>query len=913
MELQLLGEVAAHGGRVDLGPARQRCVFAALAVDVNRVVPVDGLIERVWGANPPLRARATLLTYLSRLRQALARTGTMRLDRRSGGYLLTAEESAVDLCRFRELCAQARDAGDVEAVRLLTEALALWRGEPLTGVAGAWAEAERDRLGRARLAAEHDLVDARLRTGEGEELVLELSTRFVDHPLDERMAAQLMLALYRGGRQADALATYQRMRERLAEELGVDPGPELRAMHLHVLSTDSAGCEPPDHAGQVLRQLPHDITRFTGRETELAALDGLLTEAGATSAPTIVAICGAAGVGKTTLAVHWAKRAAHRYPDTQLYLNLYGYGPGDPLQPETAAETLLRALGVRSQLIPAELDDRSSLLRSRFSERVPLLLLDNARDAEQVRPLLPGGPGLVIVTSRSQLRGLSALDGAHRLTLSPLTWEQAIELLAATLGDSWVRAEPTAATALVELCDRLPLALAIVAERAHRAGSLVRVVTELTDEQARLDALETWEDGPSSSLRAALSWSYRALNDEAAALFRKLGLHPTNDFELRAAAALADVPVSRVRALLDQLVSAHLVEQHRADRYQLHDLVRLYALELTRPESQVDRDATVRRALGWYLHTAVSADTALLPHRPRSYVAPLEPDQPPPQFSADTAATWFAEEYECLRCAIGWAARHGFAEHAWRIACSMITFLHRAIPYNDSIELLTSVLKPAEAAGELAGTAHLHYSLGGLQYLAGNLDAAISHNENALAGFHAVADQVSETTAMGTLAVYLADRGDIDACRHYASEALHRCEQAATPGGIAFHLSVRAIAHILAGEYRQAVDRCTQAIAILEGQPDEHVAILCGYHLARAYAHLREFPNAVRTFRRVITFVRVIGNRHFEAVFLADLGSTLADAGHPAIARSIWRTALVTLTEFGDPRAQNVRAALTAL
>ncbi|WP_039937893.1 AfsR/SARP family transcriptional regulator, partial [Streptomyces himastatinicus] len=425
MEFRLLGpvEASAEGRPVALGHPQQRTVAAVLLCELGRAVPAERLIDRVWGEDPPSSVRNILYGYIGRLRTALADCGApgVRLARRSGGYLLEADPERVDLHRFHRLTAAARDGDD--RVALLREALDLWRGDALSGLTGAWAEATRARLGDERLAARLELYDASLRLGHHRELLPELRAQAASHPLDERAVRQLMTALYRGERQAEALELYEATRHRLADDLGVDPGPELRGVHQRILSEDpslavpeecgadavsvseapvgtGASGPPADSAlPRVPAGLPHVVGGFRGRDEELARLDALLppgpgpaTEAAEdpAGAVAIAAVCGTAGVGKTALAVHWGHRVRHRFPDGQLYVDLRGFDhDSEPLRPAEAIGQLLHGLGVARERIPADGDEQVHLYRSLLAGRRMLVVLDNAASVEQVRPLLP--------------------------------------------------------------------------------------------------------------------------------------------------------------------------------------------------------------------------------------------------------------------------------------------------------------------------------------------------------------------------------------------------------------------------------------------------------------------------------------------------------------------------------------------
>lgn len=571
-ELRVLGpwEFRGHGGDIRVPAGRLRVLLTSLALSVNQPVGVETLADHVWPERLPARARDSLHTYVGRLRKLVG--SDLIRTQPGGGYRLTLAPEAVDLHQFRHLLGRARQAGSRGAeLELLRAALALWRGTPFAELYSTWLDRDvMPRLTEEWLAATVRRFELELDLGPAAPLVAELRELTIRYPTREALWHLLITALHRADRRAEALDACQRIHTTLRQELGIEPGERLVALQREVLLDGDTVTVQEAVSVPAARQLPHDIVHFTGRTDELAALGKLSVER-LDHVPTIVVLDGPPGVGKTVLAVRWAHRAADGYPDGQLYLDLHGHGPGEPVSPAAALAAMLRSLGVRGERIPDRLAERSALLRSTLAGRRTLILLDNARDVEQVRPLLPGGPGLVIVTSRDQLRGLSIQDGAHRVTVGPLSSQESVRLLAAVVGSCQVDGAPAAA--LAALCDRLPLALCIAAERVARVGSLAEVVTAMTDEQTRLDTL-------APDMRSALSWSYRALGAEAAALFRRLGLHPAGEIGVDTAAVLACVPLAKVRTTLDQLVAANLVAHDRPDRYRLRDLVRLYAKEM---------------------------------------------------------------------------------------------------------------------------------------------------------------------------------------------------------------------------------------------------------------------------------------------------------------------------------------------
>ncbi|MGP3922189.1 BTAD domain-containing putative transcriptional regulator [Streptomyces sp. 8N616] len=521
VELGVLGsiEVGVDGRLVDLGHARQRLLLAALLVDVNREVSISQLAERVWGEEPA--QRGTLYGYLSRLRQALTAAEGVDIARRSAGYVLDVDPAVVDLYQFRDLVEQARRAdGDEQAAALFGRALGLWRGEALAGVGTPWSNTVRTCLHHERLAAELDWADARMRLGQHGGLLPVLRARAGEHPLDERLAGQLMLALYRCGRTAEALGHYQYTRGLLVEELGIDPGPALKRLHQQILTADPAlapgtgarARSAPTAAVSVPvpRQLPAPSGVFTGRTRELAALSAALEgEAGSAGSVPISAIGGMEGIGKTCLALHWAHHHQGLFPDGQLYVNLHGFDPSrEPVPPAVAVRGFLDALGVESAAVPAEPAAQAALYRSLVADKRMLMVLDNARDSAQTIPLLPGSPGcMVLITSRHQLAGLVTTHGAKLLTLDTLSEIEARQLLTRHLGEHRLRAEPDAVTAILKRCAGVPLALSIAAARAaiQPGLPLAHLAEELPEADITgLDALAV-AGAPADDLRTALS------------------------------------------------------------------------------------------------------------------------------------------------------------------------------------------------------------------------------------------------------------------------------------------------------------------------------------------------------------------------------------------------------------------------
>ncbi|WP_158852148.1 AfsR/SARP family transcriptional regulator [Saccharothrix deserti] len=796
VEFGLLGEVTAHvGGRpVDLGPARQRCVLAVLAVDVGRLVSAERLVERVWGAETPRRGRATLHSHISRLRRALAVADAAEIVLRSGGYALVVNraDEAVDLHRFRDLCARARAADDQRAAALLEEALGLWRGEALTGLDGEWVAVERDRLRQERLSAEHDLTDVLLRLGHGEDLLADLSAREARWPLDERVAGQYMLALHRAGRTADALVHYRRLRERLVEELGTDPGTALQDLHRQILATDpaltavsasarhltgewtppSAPATPP-----VPNSLPRDIPDFTGREHEL---DELITaveraEGDGATAIAIHAIDGMPGVGKTALGTHAAHKLAPRFPDGQLFLGLHGHTPGQkPLAPHDALHSLLLAIGVHPDVLNNHktVDDRARLWRTLVADRKLLLVLDDAATHDQINPLLPAAPGcLVLITSRNRL---PELDGVRPLTVTVLSRDDATRMLLRLARRAPDPGEAEDVTRVVELCGNLPLAIAITASqlRAHPTWSVRNLADLLADQLAQADdKLGELEYG-GRSVKAAFDMSFRDLPVDQREMFTLLGVHHGPEIDARAAAALSDTTPARARRALDALHTRHLVQETSPGRYRLHDLLRAYANTHAAHMDPDHHQRATTRVLDYYLHTAHTATRHLPAHRtPGTPVTPTAPAHPTPITDTDHALTWLTTELRTLATAIDHThATH--PAHTVHLSTTLNPYFRTAGQWQHARTIHHTALTTATRTGDPRTQATALNDLGYVYERRGDLDAAVDAQTRAAELFTSSGDLLGQGNALNNLGRVYERRGDLDAAERAQTRAL---------------------------------------------------------------------------------------------------------------------------------------------
>ncbi|MEV0678989.1 BTAD domain-containing putative transcriptional regulator [Actinosynnema sp. NPDC050436] len=882
MEFFLLGEVAARssGGPVDLGPAMQRCVLAALAVDAGRVVPVGRVVERVWGVDAPAHARSTLSTYTSRLRAALP---DARIVWRSGGYLLDVPPEDVDLHRFRAL----RRAGDV------VTALGLWRGEPLTGLDSDWARAERELLRQERLSAELDLVDDRLRQGRGEGMVADLAGLVAAHPLDERLAGQYLLALHRAGRSADALEHFHRVRTHLRDHLGADPGEPLRSLHSRILNADpglvpTAPVEPapaaPPRAAP--RQLPAAPGPFVGRPDELARLD----EVDGTAV--ISSIAGVGGIGKTWLALHWAHRNAHRFPDGQLFVDLRGFGPeADRVDPSAAVRGFLEALGVDRDRVPVEPHAQTALFRTTVADRRVLLVVDNAADTGQVVPLLPGTRSCaVLVTSRNRLPGLVTRHGARPVPLDVLTEAESRALLVGRLGADRVAAEPEAVTELVARCGGFPLALGIIAGRAGSSpgASLASAAAELRDL-----GLAALDDGdPAASLPDVLRWSYLALPAEQAAVFALLGIAPGPTTDLRAATSLAGLPAGRVAAALRGLHHASLVDVDGAGRYRMHDMVREYAAQRAHEHLSADeRGAALRRAVDFYLHTAHAGDVLLDPHRTPVRLEPAAPGVTPVPWADESAAlAWFEAEHACLLAAQQVAADHGRHPAVWHLAWALSTFHKRTGRSADQLAAWQATLTAAEHLPDPTARIQAHRQLGREFSVTARHDDALHHLHAALE--LADRDPAQQAVTHWALAWAWEMRGGDHQALDHAGRALALHERMEDPIGLAIALNQVGWYEAKTGAPDRAREHCEAALALHRKHNNRDGEANTLDSLGFIHHHTGHHEEAATHYGEAINLYRELGDTYETASTLNRLAQTHLARGRPAEARAAWHEAL---------------------
>jgi tetratricopeptide (TPR) repeat protein/transcriptional regulator with XRE-family HTH domain len=754
------------------------------------------------------------------------------------------------------------------------------------------------------------------------------------------------------GRQAEALAAYQRARDVLVTELGVEPGPGLRDLHQQILSADPALAvtEPAQHAkGEpqraVPRELPPAVPGFTGRSAELAALTRLVDQSGeqVPEAVVISAIGGTAGVGKTALAVHWAHQVAGRFPDGQLYVNLRGHDPGRPVPAADALAGFLRSLGVPGPDIPPEADQRAARYRSLLAGKQVLIVLDNAGSADQVRPLLPGTPACtVLVTSRDALAGLRALDGAARLDLDLLPPAEAVALLQALIG-ARAEAEPGAAAELAAQCCRLPLALRVAAElaAARPAAPLAALTAELADLRTRLDLLEAGEDAR-TQVRAVFSWSCQHLSTEAARAFRLAGLHPGPDLEPYAAAALTSTTLPQARQALEVLTRAHLISPAAPGRYAMHDLLRAYAWELLgTADGAQEQHAALTRLFDHYLHTAASAMDTLFPAERHRRPRIPRPDTPgPPLTDAAAARQWLDGERPVLVAAAGHTAAHGWPGHATRLAATLASYLINGGHIPEAITVFGHALGAARRTGDRAAEATALNQIGNVDLEQGRSQQAGDHYRQALALFHAASDRAGEARVLGNMGVAEVELGRyVQAARHQQQAVAiyrdigDRFGEARALGSLGWARQRHGRYQEAAGYHQQSLDLSREigdrtgeawalanlgrlgrsqhaarylekAIAMFHEMGDTSGGSESLVRLGEVYLGLGRYEHATGNFEQALAMSREIGHRVVEAEALNGLGDVFFRTGETDKARTHHTAALRLASETGSPLEQ---------
>jgi DNA-binding SARP family transcriptional activator len=953
MRFRLLGPLEIRTGDDwrAIGAPKWRSVLAALLINAGQVVPADALINEVWRNEPPAKAANLISIYVLRLRRLLGEEYSALLVTRAPGYQLRLGPADTDVQVFEAMVREARRAyaaGDPEtSAARLAEALALWRGSPLADVPSTpLVEAEGERLAGLRLDAAELRIKAELACGNHAQVIPELRRMLADNPIREGLWLLLIQALDGAGRHAEALDVYGQARRAIADELGVDPGPELRQLYADMLAKDdklareggdaagsisagtvTAGARPGESAparaqARVTRavpapaQLPADVADFTGREDQVSHLCALLANAGAGADPgavRIALVAGSGGLGKTSLAVHAAHRVRGTFPDGQLYVDLLG-ATAHPLHAADVLARFLRDLGVDGRDIPVDEDERAARYRTALAGRRMLILLDNARDAAQVRPLLPGTASCaVLVTTRSRMPDLAS---TKLVDLDVLDDDEALTLFTKVIGDKRAAAEPEATAELLLACAGLPLAIRICAARLNtRSGWTIRsMANRLHDEHRRLDELRAGD----LAVRASYQVSFASLPADAppggiapADAFRMLGLWHGPSISSAAAAALFGTPEHLASDALETLVDTHLLESTSPDRYKFHDLLRVYSSERAVADlASFDRDAAVGRLLEWYMRTADAAAAAVSPsYRYSTPLQVLDVDVSSLTFrDAEEALAWYDSERVNLLSATRQAAASGRDDIAWRLPAPLFLVFNSRGNWADCVASHRIALDSARRAGNRQGEAWILNNLG---YALGvtHDPQAIGLLETSLAIRREIGDRVGEAQAAGNLADAFQGRGR-------AKEALEL-----------YRLALR-LNHAVGNRYGEGVALGNLGSTLLELHRAEEAAGYLlqardifaeidyvdgtGYAmhiLGRCYLSLRRDEEALDCLTQALDSHRFTGNRRRQAATLRSLGIAQTRNGQPAEARESWAQAAAIFEDLGDSaEAAEVRA-----
>ncbi|WBB66096.1 AfsR/SARP family transcriptional regulator [Micromonospora sp. WMMD812] len=904
MRFGILGPLRVGGGEATVTAGRDRVVLAMLLLRAGRIVPVEDLVDAVWEERPPATARAQLQTCVSRLRRRFTQLGvppeTIVTDPvgygvRSGPDELDAEVFGRGVDAGRAALTAGRLA---EAREHFRAALSLWRGPALSGIPSRSVRRRAQALDEHRLAVLEECVDVELRLGRAAELLAELTEAVDRHPLRERLRGHLMLALSAVGRQADALTVYRDGRRLYAEELGIEPGTALQELHQRVLAGDLALAGPARGPAGPVRCLPRAISDFTGRQDTLARLIKEIDE----DRTRVQLVDGMPGSGKTTLAVHLAAALEDRYPDAQLFIDLHGHSEREPLPPAAALAALLRQLGVPGERIPLDEDERAARWRSELADRRAVVVLDNAASAAQVAPLLPNGRGtLTLITSRRRLTGL---DEGRPSSLAVLDRDEGIELLARVVGPERVAAEPEAAAEVVRRCGHLPLAIRLAGARlVHRPR------WRIADLAARFaggsDALTELVAGD-RSVGQAFALSYAQVSPAAQRMFRLLGLYPAAQFDTRAAAALADVPLPGAEHLLDELVDAHLVDEPDPGRFRFHDLVRDYARQLVaEPGLAAERSAAVERMLNVHLHlvtaTARQVNRSASP-APLPLPALLRPDLV--EAGAPPSIEWLDGNRASLTAMIRFAEQAGRDGYCWQLAHAGWSYWYAYGHLDDLIEAHEVGLRAAERLDDDAAVAAMHNYLASGYYRLARYGEAVASMEIALRLRARLGDRVGQAGTHKNIAAAHAILGNVPAALRHLDEALGILRREGRDAGVVALFNNQAAILLGAGRLAEALAVSRAQLMLARTASTLYETANAMGHVAMARARMGHGEPARRRLRVALAFKRRLGNRYGVGELLNEIGELERVSGHPETAMNLHREALVAMTEAGDRSGQ---------
>ncbi|WP_304944747.1 AfsR/SARP family transcriptional regulator [Streptacidiphilus sp. ASG 303] len=931
LHFEVLGPLQAwrSSREVELGPPQQRALLAVLLRRAGRPTGLREAVEGVWGEDPPPNAVAAVRTYVSRLRRSLepdrrSRTAADTLVSVADGYALRLPPGAVDADRFEQdvsRAGRALAAGDAEGCHAAAAAaLALWRAAPLPGLPGPSADAWRRRLEELRCTALELRLGAGIDLGRAQEAVAELADLVVEHPLRERFRALLMLALYRGGRQAEALAAYADARRLLVAELGVEPGPELGELHARILASDASLLRPAPPvavsrgpgerpAAAVPAQLPADPADFTGREAMTRELEAVLRGGdggqggrggrGGDGGVRLCAVSGIGGVGKTTLAVHAGHRVRAEFPDGQLHVDLRGAGDG-PADPEAVLGDFLTALGQDPDGVPEGLEQRARLYRSLLADRRVLVVLDNALDTAQVLPLLPGGPGCaVVVTSRARLTDLT---GARHVDLDVLDPQEAVRLFAAIAGTERVEAEREAALDVVSACSFLPLAVRIVASRlaARRSWTVSVLAERLADEQRRLDELQTGRLG----VEATFELGYRQLSPALARAFRLLALPDSPDLSLASAAAVLGLQVQDAEDLAEALVDAGMLESPAPGRYRHHDLLRLFARRRSgRADTAGERDLASGRLLD-FLFASVSAASRLLEpgdvltdhlRPPQAQAAPLR--------DTEAARTWLRSEQATLFAVVSQRAgedREGALRTLVDLLMAWVWLIDGVVHQRQIERVLRPVVATAHRAGDRVAESRARCVRAFLLYSCDRYEAAEEELRTALELARACGDGVAHFSAANLLGVVTGGTGRSVEALPYLHEALEQCELLGNTSVSALIMGNTARSLMDLGRAAEARAMAEAALAAAESSGNDSTVAETRYAASVVMRQSGEPEPAAVHLHHALRLFREQGRRSWEGLVLARLAECLLALDRDADAALTAEQALAVAVEIDD-------------
>ena len=918
VEFRLLGPVEAWDGSepVRLGGPKPRILLAALLLDRDRVVPADRLVDAIWDEEPPDTARALVQTYVSALRRALSRPGGPdTIQTRPPGYALRSADHSIDYDLFTRDATAAREAATAgrydDAARLFAAALGQWRGPALSGLGSPLLAGEAARLDELRLVVLEERFDVELARARHEQLVAELTGLVERYPTREGLRRQLMLALYRSGRQADALATFRTGRAALIDELGIEPGPALRSLHESILRGDepvpdaTAGpsrVEAVETPRTVPAQLPAVPTDFTGRAAQVGTLLEALTPT-EVGVPTVV-ISGKGGAGKSTLASVVAHRLTAQYPDGQLYVQLRGMDP-TPSSPEELLGRFLVAFGAPPPGLEIGLDERVERYRSLIAGRRVLVVLDDAASEPQVRPLLPAQPGCAaLVTARGRLAGLA---GAHFVELDVLDRDETDELLARLIGAERVAAEPAAAKRLAEQCGGLPLAVRIVGARLaiRRHWSLERLSARLGDERRRLDELTVGDQ----EVRASIALSYEALDAQAQTALRRLGLLGLPDFTPWVVAALLDLDEEETEEVVERLVDSQFLDFARTDgvgqpRYRLHDLLRLYAGERAETEDDAaTRHAAVRRVMrGWLLlidRILASAPTGgMLLHQAAG--AQDEPAGAARAALADPRG-WFEAEHHALIASVERAAAMDLDDVAAKLASALCGALFVTDNLFDAWRRThDAALATVRRTGNRQAEAGLLAELGQLRYEQDRYAEARTYLLQALAAFRECHDSRGEAASLAALGTACHEQGFLPEALHFLDQAAAIFRDLEDEPSSAYVSRLRGFVHLQVGDFPAARTELQAALSAYRRTGSRRGEAITLRTIGLLHRAMGEYDRSHDLCVQARAIFRELGDALLEAYAVRSIAKAQARLGRPAEGRQPLEDALATCRERGD-------------